>query len=110
MKRISSEALAASETLTGASGWCRFHYCRSGAARHNNRISPTREPPMYADLDTPQLLLDLDVLDANLARMRQLFADRDLDLRVHFKSLKTGGLARYLAGKGVTRFLAAKVN
>src|SRR5439155_13555695 len=26
------------------------------------------------------------------------------------KSLKTGGLARYLAGKGVTRFLVAKVN
>lgn len=64
---------------------------------------------MYPDLDTPSLLLDLDILDANLARMRGFFADRTLDLRVHFKSLKTGGLAKYLAGKGVTRFLAAKL-
>src|SRR5262245_5954786 len=76
---------------------------------------PTASPAVTAgmtlrDLGTPQLLLDLDVLDANLARMRQFFADRQLDLRVHFKSLKCGSLARYLAGKGVTRFLCAKVS
>src|SRR5437868_1932722 len=63
-----------------------------------------------ADLDTPQLLIDLDLLDANLARMRQLFAGHPLDLRVHFKSLKCGSLASYLAGKGVTRFICAKLN
>jgi D-serine deaminase-like pyridoxal phosphate-dependent protein len=28
------------------------------------------------ELDTPQLLLDLDILDANLERMRKLFAAR----------------------------------
>ncbi len=61
-------------------------------------------------LDTPQLLIDLDVLDANLERMRVLFAGRPLDVRVHFKSLKCGGLARYLSGKGVTKFLCAKLN
>ena len=61
-------------------------------------------------LDTPQLLIDLDTLDANLERMRATFRDRQLDLRVHFKSLKCGGLARYLLGKGVTRFLCAKLN
>jgi D-serine deaminase-like pyridoxal phosphate-dependent protein len=63
-----------------------------------------------ADLDTPQLLIDLDILDANLSRMRQLFAGSPVDLRVHFKSLKCGSLASYLGGKGVTRFLCAKLN
>src|SRR5437763_9197492 len=61
-------------------------------------------------LDSPQLLIDLDVLDANLERMRTTFAGRDLDIRIHFKSLKCGGLARYLHGKGMTKFLCAKVN
>jgi len=52
-------------------------------------------------LDSPQLLIDLDILDANLQRMRSTFADRPLAIRIHFKSLKCGGLARYLHGKGV---------
>jgi D-serine deaminase-like pyridoxal phosphate-dependent protein len=62
-------------------------------------------------LDSPQLLIDLDTLDANLERMRSAFRDiQPLDLRVHFKSLKCGGLARHLLSKGVTRFLCAKLN
>ena len=61
-------------------------------------------------LESPQLLIDLDVLDANLQRMRNNFADRPLDIRIHFKSLKCGGLARYLCGKGMTKFLCAKLN
>jgi D-serine deaminase-like pyridoxal phosphate-dependent protein len=65
---------------------------------------------LFPELDSPQLLLDLDILDANLSWMRALFADRPLDIRIHFKSLKCGSLARYLAGKGMTRFLAAKLN
>jgi D-serine deaminase-like pyridoxal phosphate-dependent protein len=39
-----------------------------------------------------------------------LTADRPLDLRIHFKSLKCGSLARYLASKGETKFLCAKLN
>jgi D-serine deaminase-like pyridoxal phosphate-dependent protein len=61
-------------------------------------------------LDSPQLLIDLDILDGNLERMRGTFANRPLDIRIHFKSLKCGGLARYLSGKGMTKFLCAKVN
>jgi D-serine deaminase-like pyridoxal phosphate-dependent protein len=71
-------------------------------------MTPT--PRTLADLDTPQLLIDLDTLDANLGRMKGLFAGRPLDIRIHFKSLKTGGLARYLAGRGMERFLCAKLN
>ncbi len=65
---------------------------------------------LFPELDSPQLLLDLDIVDANLAWMRGLFAGRPLDIRIHFKSLKCGSLARYLAAKGMTRFLCAKLN
>jgi D-serine deaminase-like pyridoxal phosphate-dependent protein len=62
------------------------------------------------DLDSPQLLLDLDQVDANLARLQTACRERQVDLRVHFKSLKCGNLARYLSQRGVTRFLCAKLN
>ncbi|MCI0685542.1 MAG: DSD1 family PLP-dependent enzyme [Gemmataceae bacterium] len=61
-------------------------------------------------LDTPALLLDLDVIDANLKRLRQAGADRGVNVRVHFKSLKCGGLARYIASRGLPTFLCAKLN
>ena len=61
-------------------------------------------------LDTPQLLLDLDVLDRNLRAMQRSCAEHGKALRVHFKSLKCGGLARYLAARGVSAFLCAKTN
>jgi D-serine deaminase-like pyridoxal phosphate-dependent protein len=61
-------------------------------------------------LDTPQLLIDLDVLDANLERMLDPFRGRPVVVRVHFKSLKCAGVARYLAARGVRCFLCAKLN
>jgi D-serine deaminase-like pyridoxal phosphate-dependent protein len=61
-------------------------------------------------LDTPQLLLDLDVLDANLSFLQGACARVGKALRVHFKSLKCGSLARYLAERGVRGFLCAKLN
>jgi D-serine deaminase-like pyridoxal phosphate-dependent protein len=62
------------------------------------------------ELDSPQLLIDLDALDANLERMRATLRDRNVVLRVHFKSLKCGGLACYLAERGLRHFLCAKLN
>jgi D-serine deaminase-like pyridoxal phosphate-dependent protein len=62
------------------------------------------------DLDSPQLLIDLDVVDANVQRMRETIGNRRVNVRVHFKSLKCAGLARYLAGAGLTSFLCAKLN
>jgi D-serine deaminase-like pyridoxal phosphate-dependent protein len=72
-------------------------------------MHPLAGQPLDA-LDTPQLVLDLDVLDRNLASMQRLCARAAKHLRVHFKSLKAGGLAQYLAGKGVTSWLCAKTN
>jgi D-serine deaminase-like pyridoxal phosphate-dependent protein len=72
-------------------------------------MSPTPGQPLDA-LDTPQLLVDLDVVDANLAYLQGACRRRGVDLRIHFKSLKCGNLARHLAAAGADRFLCAKLN
>jgi D-serine deaminase-like pyridoxal phosphate-dependent protein len=61
-------------------------------------------------LDSPQVLIDLDVVDANVRRLFGACRDRGVAVRVHFKSLKCAGLARYLAARGATGFLCAKLN
>jgi D-serine deaminase-like pyridoxal phosphate-dependent protein len=61
-------------------------------------------------LDSPQLVIDLDTVDANLRRMFDAFRDRPVNVRVHFKSLKCAGLARYIASAGGKSFLCAKLN
>lgn len=61
-------------------------------------------------LDTPQLLIDLDTVDANLQRMFQPYRGSSVNVRVHFKSLKCTGLARYIAAIGGKGFLCAKLN
>src|SRR6266571_2716143 len=61
-------------------------------------------------LDTPQLLLDLDIIDANLRRMFDAGKQRGVNVRTHFKSLKCGGLAQYIKARGGPTFLAAKLN
>jgi D-serine deaminase-like pyridoxal phosphate-dependent protein len=61
-------------------------------------------------LDTPQLLIDLDVVDANLERMFAPFRGKSVNVRVHFKSLKCAGLAKHIASKGGKGFLCAKLN
>ncbi len=61
-------------------------------------------------LDSPQLLLDLDIIDANLRRMFEAGKELGVNVRTHFKSLKCGGLARYIQTCGGATFLAAKLN
>jgi D-serine deaminase-like pyridoxal phosphate-dependent protein len=61
-------------------------------------------------LDTPQLLIDLDVVDANLQRMFQPYKGTGVNVRVHFKSLKCAELACYIAKATGANFLCAKLN
>ena len=61
-------------------------------------------------LDSPQLLLDLDVVDANLRRLFTAARGRGVAVRVHFKSLKCTGLARHIAAAGANGFVCAKLN
>jgi D-serine deaminase-like pyridoxal phosphate-dependent protein len=61
-------------------------------------------------LDTPTLLIDLDVVDANVRRLFAAAKERGVAVRTHFKSLKCGGLARYIASIAGNAFLCAKLN
>src|SRR5438067_13685189 len=61
-------------------------------------------------LDTPQALIDLDVVDANLARMFEAGRQRGVRVRTHFKSLKCAGLAKYIHAAGGDGFLCAKLS
>jgi D-serine deaminase-like pyridoxal phosphate-dependent protein len=63
-----------------------------------------------ADLDSPQLLIDLDVVDGNLERMFSPYRGGPVNVRVHFKSLKCTGLAKYIAARGGHGFLCAKLS
>ena len=69
--------------------------------------SPLGQP--IEALDSPQLLLDLDQIDANLRRMFAACKERKVACRVHFKSLKCAGLAKYIAARGGDGFLCAKL-
>ena len=46
------------------------------------------------DLDTPALLVDLDILEENTARMRSIAQKAGVALRPHYKSHHCPGLAR----------------
>jgi D-serine deaminase-like pyridoxal phosphate-dependent protein len=71
-------------------------------------------PPLIGQpldaLDTPQLLIDLDVVDANLKRMFDAARERGVLVRTHFKSLKCAGLAKYIHAAGGRSFLCAKLS
>jgi D-serine deaminase-like pyridoxal phosphate-dependent protein len=67
-------------------------------------------PRTIDDLDTPQLLLDLDGIDANMQVMFAAKKRYGVKVRVHFKSLKCTGLAQYIAERGADGFLCAKLH
>jgi len=71
-------------------------------------LSPLGQP--VATLDSPQLLVDLDIVDKNLRHLFEVCRQREVAVRVHFKSLKCTGLARHIADAGAQGFLAAKLN
>jgi D-serine deaminase-like pyridoxal phosphate-dependent protein len=62
-----------------------------------------------SDIDTPALLLDLDVVEENIAAMAAYFRDRPQKLRPHFKTPKTPEIARRQLAAGAIGITAAKV-
>ncbi|MGI8927771.1 MAG: alanine racemase [Tepidiformaceae bacterium] len=64
---------------------------------------------MYNDLDTPCLLLDLDAVEANIARMAGLLAGTGVALRPHFKTPKTPEVARRQLEAGAIGITVAKL-
>lgn len=61
------------------------------------------------ELDTPALILDLDVVEANIAAMAAFFRDRPQKLRPHFKTPKTPEIARRQMEAGAIGITAAKL-
>ncbi len=61
------------------------------------------------EIDTPALLLDLDIVEANIKSMSDWFASRHSRLRPHFKTPKTPEIARRQLAAGAIGITAAKL-
>jgi D-serine deaminase-like pyridoxal phosphate-dependent protein len=62
------------------------------------------------DLPTPAPLVDLDVLEANIAAMAAFFRDRPAHLRPHAKTHRTPAVARLQVAAGAPGVTCAKVS
>lgn len=60
-------------------------------------------------LDTPALLVDLDALDANIARMAECFRRHGVNWRPHTKGIKVPQIARRLTDAGANGITCAKL-
>ena len=63
-----------------------------------------------SDLDTPALIVDLDVMERNLSRMAQYCREHDLRLRPHTKTHKIPELAHKQIESGATGITVAKLD
>src|SRR6202171_4938971 len=61
-------------------------------------------------LDTPAVLVDLDVLERNVGRMAAFAAEHGIALRPHAKSHKTLGIAERQRSAGARGFTVAKLD
>lgn len=61
------------------------------------------------DVDTPALLLDLDALESNIARMAAFFAGREARLRPHCKTHKSVRIAQMQLAVGANGITCQKV-
>ncbi len=67
-------------------------------------------PTMNAhELDTPCLLLDVDIMQSNIDRMAELLAGSSVRLRPHFKTPKTPEIARRQLAAGAIGITVAKL-
>jgi D-serine deaminase-like pyridoxal phosphate-dependent protein len=64
---------------------------------------------LKTDLDTPALVLDLDVMERNVARMARTFRDAGVGWRPHTKAIKVPTLAHKLIAAGALGVTCAKL-
>jgi D-serine deaminase-like pyridoxal phosphate-dependent protein len=72
------------------------------------QLSPIGLP--VAELDTPALLVDLDLLDHNIDRMARHLRDRGVAWRPHAKAFKSPAIAHRLRRAGAIGVTVAKVS
>lgn len=61
-------------------------------------------------LDTPAMLIDLDLMEANIARLMERFRGSTVRVRPHLKTVKNPDLARRLLAAGAVGGCVAKVS
>src|SRR5690606_33144646 len=64
---------------------------------------------LFAELDTPSLLIDLDIMEANIKRMAQIGRDNGVKLRPHIKTHQSPWVAKLQLEHGATGITAAKL-
>jgi D-serine deaminase-like pyridoxal phosphate-dependent protein len=62
-----------------------------------------------ADIETPALVIDLDIMERNIASMNQMLGDGPTKLRPHAKSHKTPEIAHYQMRAGAVGITCAKL-
>jgi len=67
------------------------------------------EPGSLDGVETPALLLDLDIMEANLAAMAAQLRDRGITLRPHAKTHKSARIARCQLDHGATGLTVATI-
>lgn len=67
-------------------------------------------PEDFDDLETPSLVLDLDVLERNVARMARLMASLGVALRPHFKTHKSLPVAELQQRHGAAGFTVSTLS
>ena len=68
------------------------------------------DPIPLDELQTPALIIDLDVFDANLAKMQSYLEEQDIALRAHTKMHKCPLIARKQVESGACGVCAAKIS
>ncbi len=63
----------------------------------------------YPELDTPALCVDIDRLDANIARLQNACDGLGISLRVHTKTHKTPAIARRQIAAGAVGIVSQKL-
>lgn len=71
---------------------------------------PAETGMSVADVDTPCLLVDLDALDTNIARMEQFVAEQNIRLRIHAKTHKSPDIAARQIAAGAIGVCCQKVS
>lgn len=62
------------------------------------------------ELDTPAMIVNLDLMEQNIARLMQRFRDKKVQIRPHLKTVKSAELARMLIAAGAVGGCVAKVS
>src|SRR5256885_13562838 len=73
------------------------------------RIEATQADQEKTALDTPALLVDLDALDANIARIADCFHRHGVNWRPHTKGIKVPQIAQRLIDAGAIGITCAKL-